>query len=270
MDVCISKCVRICTPREDAWDSHGRGRRNRTMQRRERFSMSDESDSDYSASDERGGGGGGVGGGGAGGDDDDDDEEFVPDAERQSDDEEDDDEDAELDAEMMSQLRAEGAAANRGRGGGSMAAMAAAAARRRAFEAGLPPLIENMHAGVQGMRVYGLNAQERAGLLDAFLAFGLRPAASGDPADVFKHMSDAAPGKNLKHIAHYVNLLLRHTSVPVVAGTDTFPDGVPRAATLGAYKASQVGIEPPPAISPSPSAPGPGPCKKACPDPERG
>jgi hypothetical protein len=66
---------------------------------------------------------------------------------RQSDDEEDDDEDAELDAEMMSQLRAEGAAANRGRGGGSMAAMAAAAARRRAFEAGLPPLIENMHVG---------------------------------------------------------------------------------------------------------------------------
>jgi hypothetical protein len=182
----------------------------------------------------------------------------VPDSRHSSEAEEEDDEDAELDAEMMSQLRAEGAAANRGRGGGGAAALAAAAARRRAFEQGLPPLKENVHvggrrawaagrlrgssialeaavaaangarpalqphlagsasyltqplpyphprppqAGVKGMRVYGLSSEERGAFLEAFMAYGLRPAASGDPADVFRRLGQAVPGKSLKHVS---------------------------------------------------------------------
>jgi hypothetical protein len=41
-------------------------------------------------------------------------------------------------------------------------------------------------------------------------------------------------------IAHYANLILRHISIPVVPGTEVFADGIPRAATLGPYKAAEV------------------------------
>jgi hypothetical protein len=41
-------------------------------------------------------------------------------------------------------------------------------------------------------------------------------------------------------IAHYTHLLLRHVSVPVGPDGETFSDGIPKAATLGPYKAAEV------------------------------
>ena len=158
----------------------------------------------------------------------------------------------------MSQLRAEGAAANRGRGGAGAAAMAAAAARRRMFEQGVPALIEDAERGVEGMRVLSFSAPERAAVLGALLAFGLRPAASGDASDALRRLCAAAPGKAPKVVAYYVHLLLRHLSTPPAdttaadGGDDgegaegpVFPDGVPRAATLGEHSTADVSGSPP-------------------------
>jgi hypothetical protein len=51
------------------------------------------------------------------------------------------------------------------------------------------------------MRVYGLTAPERACFLETFVAFGLRPAASGEAADVFRRVMAAVPGKTIKHVS---------------------------------------------------------------------